>query len=350
MPNPEPTITLKSYQRLAFEHYLRTGMSLLRGGAPSRLERKFNPYHDPENGQFTFAPGGSRSANARETSSSGDQSSQTTLPGGKTTLTLAQYRPNPRARIGGNRGPKPYDPMTLERTFPGLSTAPGGSIIALADHALDITGPANRLTTELADAEVKSLIQQIKKVDPEFEFDSLSAPATLDGKVYQIQSLRMHRAAARYNKMGDAKPLQVEVLRQMQASTDRAYEEGQALFEAGRLKPRLSRNEAIGNHIDRAVRKDMKKLFVQYGIEQGAGKPIRVVGREYDTSGTDRTFRIPDARVGRMAYDTTMERKLPSKPQIRGFFSSDFRPDSVVIVRPRQLGPKSTYVIKKPGK
>lgn len=350
MPNPEPTTAIKSCQRLAFELYLRTGRSPQPGRTPSRLERKFNPYHDPENGQFTFAPGGSRPATSRETSSGGGQSSRTTLPDGKTTLTLAQYRPNPRARIGGNRSPKPYDPMTLDRTFPGLRSAPGGSIIALADHALDITGPANRLTTELADAEVKSLIQQIKKVDPEFEFDSLSAPATLDGKVNQIQSLRMHRAAARYNKMGDAKPLQVEVLRQMQASTDRAYEEGQALFEAGRLKPRLSRNEAVGNYIDRSVRKDMQQLLRTYGIEQGIGKQVRVVGREYNTFGTDRTYRIPDARVGRMAYDTTIERKLPSKPQIRGFFSSDFRPDSVVIVRPRQLGPKSTYIIKKPGK
>lgn len=343
-------VGFKSYQRQAFELYLRTGRRADTDASLHPLERKFNPYHDPDNGQFTFAPGGSRSGTARPATARDGTSTPAKPPAGQSTLTLAQYRPNPRARIGGNRGPKPYDPMTLERTFPGLSTAPGGSIIALADHALDITGPADRLTTELADAEVKSLIQQIKKVDPEFEFDSLSLPATLDGKVNQIQSLRMHRAAARYNKMGDLKPLQVEVLRQMQASTDRAYEEGQALFEAGHLKPRLSRNEAIGNHIDRAVRKDMKKLFVHYGIEQGAGKLIRVVGREYNTSGTDRAYRIPDARVGRLAYDTTMERKLPSKPQIQGFFSSDFRPESVVIVRPSQLGPKSTYVIKKPGK
>lgn len=231
-----------------------------------------------------------------------------------------------------------------------MSTAPGSSIIGLADYALDITGPANRLTADLATAEVKSLIQQIRKVDPEFQFDSLETPTTFEGQINQIQTLRMHRAAAFYNKRGDMKPLQVEVLRRMQASTDRAYEEGQALFEAGRLQPRLSRNEAIGNFIDRAVRKDMQKLFAQYGIEQGAGKPVRVGGREYNTSGSDRTYRIPDLRVGRMAYDTTMERKLPSKPQIRGFFSSDFGPESAVIVRPSKLGPKSTYAIKKPGK
>ncbi|MDM7958050.1 hypothetical protein [Blastomonas sp.] len=310
MPNPEPRIAYKSYQRQAFELYLRTGKRTQSGGASPRLERKFNPYHDPENGQFTFAPGGSRSGTSRQTATSDSNSSQTMLPGGNTTLTLAQYRPNPRARIGGNRGPRPYDPMTLEQAFPGLSTAPGSSIIGLADYALGITGPANRLTAELATAEVKSLIQQIRKVDPEFQFDSLGSPTTFEGQINQIETLRMHRAAAFYNKRGDVKPLQVEVLRQMQSSTDRAYEEGQALFEAGRLTPRLSRNEAIGNYIDRSVRRDMKGLFVQYGVEQGVGKPVRVGGREYNTSGSDRTYRIPDVRVGRMAYDTTMERKL----------------------------------------
>lgn len=340
MLNRDSQINQKSYQRWAFELYLRTGRRADVHTPNNRVERKFNPYHDPENGQFTFAPGGKRTAS----------SPPTNPPVGKPVVTLAKYKPNPRARIGGNRGPALNDPMTLERTFPGLRNAPGGSIIGLADHALDITGPANRLTTELANAEVKSLIQQIRKVDLKFQFDSAGWPTTLDGQINQIQDLRMHRAAKMYNIAGDAKPLQVEVLRQMQASTDRAYENGKALFEAGRLKPRLSRNEAIGNFIDRAVKKDMQKLFAQYGIAQGAGKPVRVVGREYDTSGTDRTYRIPDARVGKMAYDMTMERKLPSKPQIRGFFSSDFRPDSVVIVRPSQLGPKSTYIIKKPGK
>jgi hypothetical protein len=347
---PEPTTAFKSYQRQAFEFYLRTGRRSHPSDAPPRLERKFNPYHDPENGQFTFAPGGSRSGTSRQAASGDGDASQISMPSGQPTLTLAQYRPNPRARIGGNRGPKPYDPMTLEQAFPGLSTAPGSSIIGLADYALDITGPASRMTAELATAEVKSLIQQIRKVDPEFQLDSLASPTTFDGQINQIQALRMHRAAKLYNIEGDVKPLQVETLRRMQQSVDRAYEEGQALFEAGRLKPRLSRNEAIGNYIDMAVRREMRTMFARYGIEQGPGKQVRVVGREYDTSRTDRTYRIPDIRVGRMGFDSTMERKLPSKPQIRGFFSSDFRPDSAVIVRPSKLGPKSTYAIKKPGK
>lgn len=267
----------------------------------------------------------------------------------KPQLTLANYKPNPRARIGGNQRRPSYDPITLDQTFPGLRNPPGGAIIALADNALDITGPSRRLTAELADAEVKKLIAQIKQVDPDFAYQSLGPATTLEGQINEIRSLRMHRAAVRYNKRGDMGPLQVEVLRQMQTSADRAFDKDVRLYEAGKLKQSLSRNEAIGNFVDRAVRSDMKQLFRRYQIEHGLGKPVRVVGRGYITSETDRTYRIPDARVGRIAFDVTLERKLQSRPQIQGFFRSDFRPHSVLIVRPRQLGRGSTYAIKSRG-
>lgn len=39
----------------AFSIYLRTGQRV----AIPPIELKFNPYHDPRNGRFTFAPGGS---------------------------------------------------------------------------------------------------------------------------------------------------------------------------------------------------------------------------------------------------------------------------------------------------
>lgn len=58
MRNSPPDPEFKSAERLAFEIYLRTGKRLARPEAP---ERKFNPYHDPRNGRFTFAPGGPRS-------------------------------------------------------------------------------------------------------------------------------------------------------------------------------------------------------------------------------------------------------------------------------------------------
>jgi LysM repeat protein len=54
----------KSPRQRAFTHYLRTGQCL-----PDEyfveeqdVELKFNPYHDPRNGQFTFAPGGARTS------------------------------------------------------------------------------------------------------------------------------------------------------------------------------------------------------------------------------------------------------------------------------------------------
>ncbi len=47
-----------SVARKAFSLFLRTGKRL---AVFEPIEAKFNPYHDPRNGQFTFAPGGPRS-------------------------------------------------------------------------------------------------------------------------------------------------------------------------------------------------------------------------------------------------------------------------------------------------
>lgn len=44
-------------QRRAFGRWLRTGR-LPTVRLADGTELKFNPYHDPRNGQFTFAPGG----------------------------------------------------------------------------------------------------------------------------------------------------------------------------------------------------------------------------------------------------------------------------------------------------
>jgi hypothetical protein len=48
---------------LAFEHYLRTGFVLDEAESSLLFERKFNPYHDPNNGRFTFGPGGESDPN-----------------------------------------------------------------------------------------------------------------------------------------------------------------------------------------------------------------------------------------------------------------------------------------------
>lgn len=56
------SIPYKSLRQKAFTHYLRTGQRLPEESFIEKtdVELKFNPYHDPRNGQFTFAPGGPR--------------------------------------------------------------------------------------------------------------------------------------------------------------------------------------------------------------------------------------------------------------------------------------------------
>lgn len=381
MPNQLLVTEKKSAERLAFEHYLRTGRRLSPQMGSQEVEHKFNPYHDPRNGRFTFAPGGPRSlshvmiSDRRSSHQSRQQDSGSMVavnarasvrinPARADSISDAVYRPseffaaiqpaqyrsNPRARMGGNGGPPLNDPMTLERAFPGLANSPGGSLVALADNILDLTGPARRLTTGLAEDHVNMLIQQIKTIDPNYRLDSLGFPTTIEGQVNLIRQLRLDRAVAFYLRKSETRPLQIETLRLMQERADSAYAEGQTLFDAGRLKPRLSREEAIGNYVDRAVRRELRELYNVRGIDYSKGQQIRVIGREYDTSGSDPTFRIPDARVGDIAFDVTLSRKTLATPQVRGFFNSDFTPETVIIVRPTQLGPNSTYAISKPRK
>lgn len=130
----------KSAARRSFEHYLRTGRWLAVEAGPATSGQKFNPYHDPRNGRFTFAPGGPRSLshvvisdrrhgrvdaaklpsaasspdtrpNAQSNTSQAREAARLTeavyrLEGSSIAPELVQYRPNPRARIGGNGGPR----------------------------------------------------------------------------------------------------------------------------------------------------------------------------------------------------------------------------------------------------
>lgn len=260
---------------------------------------------------------------------------------------LAQRPTNPRVRPGGNIRAF-QDPMTLQQVFPGLRGAPGGAILSVADNLFDLTAPADRLTASLTEAGSKVLIGQIKTIDPAYQFESLGTPATLEGQINQINELRLDRAAAFYRVRGETRPLQVETLRYLQRNVDAAYAEGLRRLDAGRLDIRLSPREALGNFIDRRVRDNLRELYNQLGIPSRQGQ-VRVIGREYDTSGSDRTYRIPDARVGSVAFDMTLTRKTLRTAQVRGFFNSDFKPTSVVIVRPSQLGPDNTYIITRPG-
>lgn len=371
----------RSAERLAFERYLRTGFRAEQ--QPGALEHKFNPYHDPRDGRFTFAPGGPRSLSRVVVSdrrglsrvkplsiafpTDGGPSARQSLPfadqpgqlsnaifqsdgAPATSLLLAQYRPGPRGRMGSNNGPPITDPMTLQQVFPGLANAPAGGIVAMADHFLDISGPARQLTTQLTEEHVSLLIRQIKALDPNYVPAILAFPTTPAGQANLVNHLRMERAVAFYRARGELRPLQVEVIRFLQIETNAAYDRGVEFYNLGRLSVKLSREEAIGNFIDRIVRKQLKNFYAIYGIDISKTGPIRVIGREYDSRGTDLTFRIPDAKIGDVMIDITLSRKTISSKQIRGFFNSDSEPISVVIIRPRQVGSDSIYTIKNPGK
>jgi hypothetical protein len=54
----------KSIERLAFEYWLRSGRHLTTEAELLEAERKFNPYHDPDDGRFTSGPGGSSGGSA----------------------------------------------------------------------------------------------------------------------------------------------------------------------------------------------------------------------------------------------------------------------------------------------
>jgi hypothetical protein len=239
-------------------------------------------------------------------------------------------------------------PMTLEQVFPSLRNAPGGAIIALADNLLDFSGPSQALSADLTDDLTDTLIRQIRTVDPDYRFDSVGFPQTFEGQMNQLNNLRFELAAALLRNKGDSRAMQVETLRFMQERTDKAYERGVELLKAGKLPIRLSKQEALGNYIDWQVRLALRMRYNQYGLESAREGPVRVNRRENDSSGSELTYRRPDARVGRVAFDVTLALKTGKTAQVRGFFGTDFKPQQVVIIRPSRIGPDHTYVIKAP--
>jgi len=241
----------------------------------------------------------------------------------------------------------------LLEAFPGLARVPWAKIpVAVADLVFAV-GEAAEMTNEpLADKTYHDLLADIKEVDPSAVLLLPSggvAGLSFQGRNDLINSLRMQLADSIYKGRGDARPLQIETLRFLQNAVDDAYVEGVNRFDAGRLTPRLSRGEAIGNFLDRLVRQQLREYFDNYQIRYGPGEDVTINNRNYNTSDeTNIIYKIPDARIGNLSFDWTLELKTPSSPQIRGFFSADSQPWGVVIVRPSPLGQNSSYLILRP--
>jgi hypothetical protein len=251
----------------------------------------------------------------------------------------------PRFGIGHNR-PPPED-LIPQR----LQQSPAGPAVAFLDNLLDITGPGDEANLEAATLLQHDLLQSIHEIDPNYVYQSVEPEDGLAGMSWQeranvINGLRADLAAAIYRVRGDVRPLQEATLDFLQRTTNVAYDEAVQRYDAGRLPVWLSREEAIGNYVDGVVRLQLRKFYNGLGIPTGPGSAIRVNNRAYVSS--DLSYRVPDARVGNLAFDMSLTAKSPSSPQIRGFFNADFKPVGVVIVRPNQLGNNSSYVIWRP--
>jgi len=269
--------------------------------------------------------------------------------GGNLVLTGVEEN-DPRFGIGGNGPPPEYTMMT--EVFPGLRNAPvSSSILAPIDGFLGISEAAEGANYAATQLQVQSLYNEHRALDPNYRYPDSFQPLeamSWEGRANYLDQMRQELAVAKFNIQGNIEPLQVETLRFLQKQVDIRYDEAISKYKAGELTTYLGENEAVGNYIDVNVRRDLRILYNQLGVSYAAGQPVRVNSREYDTSGTDRTYKIPDSRVGNIAFDVTLTPKAPGSAQIRGFFSADFAPRAVVIVRPSQLGRNSTYLITRP--
>lgn len=252
----------------------------------------------------------------------------------------------------GSNGP-PNEVTSLQEVFPGLKDAPGLAIpLAPIDGFLGISASADAANLAATMMQYRFLIAAIRTLNPRFVDEELLpdggiAGLSWQGRINLINSLRMERAATLYRFNGDVRLLQVESLRFLQNAVDDAYAEGVKEYGAERLTPRLSREEAIGNYMDVAVRRQLRGFLNRYNVPYGPGANVTINNRDYDTSPPQKTFRVPDARIGDISFDWTLSLKTMVNQQIRGFFAADSRPIGVVVVRPSQLGRNSTYLIPR---
>jgi len=251
-------------------------------------------------------------------------------------------------RSFSNRPPGIVD--DLREIFPWLPETRADAILAPIDGLLGLSEPGEAANEAATQIMRDYLIAQIKAINPKYVFESFDPggmPSTWKGRTNLIDGLLAERAAALYRFRGETGPLQVETLRFVQHQVDEAYAEAVKLLSTGGISG-LSSQQAIGSEIDRTVRERLRRFYNSLNISPETDAQVRVNSREYDTSEGGRTYRLPDSRVGDIAFEVSLTPKAPGIAQVRGFFNADFKPSAVVIIRPSQLGPGSTYLITRP--
>ena len=304
------------------------------------------------------APHPSRDDSASNASFSGDVESRPERQSEPEPAPVREVRPETLTPVAGaeeeprffgdNRPPGIVD--DLREIFPWLPETRADAILAPIDGLLGLSEPGEAANEAATHIMRDYLVAQIKAINPHYVFESFDPggmPTTWKGRVNLINGLLAERAAALYRFRGETGPLQVETLRFVQREVDEAYADAVKLLSTGGISG-LSSQQAIGSEIDRTVRERLRRFYNSLIISPETDAQVRVNSREYDTSEGGRTYRLPDSRVGNIALEVSLTPKAPGVAQVRGFFNADFKPSAVVIIRPSQLGPGSTYLITRP--
>jgi hypothetical protein len=124
MANQDGEIEEKSAELQAFEYYMRTGWTLPPSRFESAGERKFNPYHDPDDGRFTFGPGGGQLSPRASSSSAARMGPVDDFVRWMRGTPTAAVRPKPAPSPSSTTAPSPKAPaVKVPQQAPATRTA-----------------------------------------------------------------------------------------------------------------------------------------------------------------------------------------------------------------------------------
>ncbi len=310
-----------SEKRQAFSWWLRTGrLPTVRSAAG--LELKFNPYHDPKDGRFTFGPGGAGS--------------------------VAAYGEGQGPRMGRGGNSRAFeDPMTVEQAFPEINDPALKTFAAITGPLLDVVGPAAEARIEILDRHSENVLNDIKRLDPNFVYQYMnSGHPSVEGSTNRLDDLLMWQAATHARVLGDYAPLRAQMIRRVQREVDKAYKEGLERLNKGTLKNRgVNNGIKLGNFIDTHVRRTIRERLNQYGVKVSSNGNVRVNRREYVTP--KGSYGLPDIRVADTYIEVSLTRKTMADEQLRRFSETGSKPRYIVVVTPSGTHPDHTYVMKQ---